>query len=125
MRSLFLASIAIFGSTCTVPSSLSALELFGQAGVLGEWEVTADVTASGSKQEFAGPVTLKHTGICTTSEPEKRTGEIRIQMTGARIRASLNIEGNPCTYRAVKSDGFVGMMSCRDRRDVPMRLWVK
>jgi hypothetical protein len=125
MRPLFLAPMAIFSWACTAPSSLAALELFGQAGVLGEWEVTADITATGGKQEFAGPVTLTHTGICTTSEPEKRTGDIRIQMAGAQIKANLNIEGNSCTYSATKSDGYVGTMSCRDRRDVPMRLWVK
>jgi hypothetical protein len=125
MRPLSLAFMAIFGWAWAAPSSLSALELLGQAGVLGEWEVTADVTATDSKQEFAGPVTLTHVGICTTSEPEKRTGDIRIQMAGTRIKASLNIEGNACTYNATKSDGYVGTMSCRDRRDVPMRLWVK
>lgn len=124
MRPL-LAPMAILGWACTAPSSLSALELFGQAGVLGEWEVIADVTATGGKQEFAGPVTLTHVGVCTTSDPEKRTGDIRIQMAGARIKASLNIDGNPCTYNATKSDAYVGTMSCRDRRDVPMRLWVK
>ncbi len=124
MRPL-LAPFAIVCWACAAPSSLTALEIFGQAGVLGEWEVIADVTATGGKQEFAGPVTLIHTGVCTTSDPEKRTGDIRIQMAGARIKASLNIDGNPCTYSATKSDAYVGTMSCRDRRDVPMRLWVK
>ena len=126
MRPLLLASAAISSLACSAPSPAFALELIGQAGILGEWELTANVTATGGKQEFAGPVTLKHTGICTTDEPEKRTGDISIQMVGAsRVKATLTIEGNPCTYSATKSDAYVGMMSCRDRRDVPMRLWVK
>lgn len=124
MRPL-LAPFAIVCWACAAPSSLTALEIFGQAGVLGEWEVIADVTATGGKQEFAGPVTLTHTGVCTTSDPERRTGDIRIQMAGARIKANLNIDGTPCTYSAIKSDAYVGTMSCRDRRDVPLRLWVK
>lgn len=126
MRLLSLASTAILSIACAAPSSVFALELIGQAGVLGEWELIATVTADGSKQEFAGPITLTHTGICTTDEPEKRSGDIRVQMIGAsRLKATLTIEGNPCTYSATKSDAYVGTMSCRDRRDVPMRLWLK
>ncbi len=126
MRFLWLASAAISGLAFAAPSSVSALELIGQAGILGEWELTANLAAAGGRQEFAGPITLKHTGICTTDEPEKRSGDIRLQMIGAsRIKAALTIEGNPCTYSATKSDAYVGTMSCRDRRDVPLRLWVK
>lgn len=125
-RPLSLASAAIFSVACAASSSALALEIIGQAGILGEWELTGNVTARGGKQEFAGPITLTHTGICTTDEPEKRKGEMWIQMIGAlRIKATLTIEGNPCTYSATKSDAYVGVMSCRDRRDVPMRLWVK
>ncbi len=116
----------IVSATCAVAAPAQALELIGQAGVLGEWELSANVTATGGKQEFAGPITLKHTGVCTTDEPETRTGEIRLQMASAsRVRATLTIDGNPCTYSATKSDHYVGMMSCRDRRDVPLRLWLK
>lgn len=126
MRFLWLVSAAISGLACAASSSASALELIGQAGILGEWELTANLEAAGGRQEFAGPITLKHTGICTTDEPEKRTGDIRLRMIGAsRIKAALTIEGNPCTYSGSKSDAYVGTMSCRDRRDVPMRLWVK
>lgn len=126
MRFLWLASAAVSGLACAMPPSASALELIGQAGILGEWELTANLEAAGGRQQFAGPITLKHTGICTTSEPEKRTGDIRLQMIGAsRIKAALTIEGNPCTYSGSKSDAYVGTMSCRDRRDVPLRLWVK
>ena len=128
MRSSFLtialALLAAPAAVSAVPAE--ALELTGQAGVLGEWELTANITATGVRQEFAGPIVLKHTGICTTDEPETRTGEMRLQMASAsRIKASLVIDGNPCSYSATKSDAFVGNLSCRDRRDVPLRLWIK
>jgi hypothetical protein len=116
----------IVSTTCAVPAPAKALELIGQAGVLGEWELTANLTATGARQEFAGPITLKHTGICAADGPETRTGEIRLQMAGAsRVKAALTIDGNPCTYSATKTDAYVGTMSCRDRRDVPLRLWLK
>jgi hypothetical protein len=122
----FPVSAALLSVGLVAASSAHAIELTGQAGVLGEWELSANVSATGGKHEFAGPVTLKHTGICTTDEPETRNGEIRLQMASAsRIKATLTIDGNPCTYSATKSDAYVGMMSCRDRRDVPLRLWVK
>jgi len=128
MRSSFitiaLALLAAPAAVSAVPAE--ALELTGQAGVLGEWELTANITATGVRQEFAGPIVLKHTGICTTDEPETRTGETRLQMASAsRIKARLVIDGNPCSYSATKSDAFVGNLSCRDRRDVPLRLWIK
>ena len=125
-----LASIPSYSLIATMALAViapaQALELTGQAGVLGEWELTASVSATGAKQEFVGPISLKHTGICTTDEPEMRRGEIRLQMASAsRVKATLTIEGNPCTYTGTKSDAYVGTMSCRDRRDVPLRLWLK
>jgi hypothetical protein len=102
-----------------------ALELTGQAGVLGEWELTATVTTTARAQEYAGPITLTHTGICTVDGPETRSGEIKLQLAASRLKATLTIDGNPCSYSATKSDAYVGTMSCRDRRDVPLRLWVK
>ena len=118
--------LSLIVSTAMAASSAQALELIGQAGVLGEWELTATLAETGGKQEFAGPITLKHTGICTSDEPETRTGDIRIRMVSASyVRATLTIDGNPCTYSAIKSDAYVGTMSCRDRRDEPLRLWVK
>ncbi len=123
MRTLVIATLA---AVMAALSSAEALELMGQAGVLGEWELSAEVSATGGRQEFAGPITLKHTGICSAEGPETRTGEIRLQLASAsRVRATLTIEGNPCTYSATKSDAYVGTMSCRDRRDVPLRLWIK
>ena len=123
MRALVLA-IAL--SALATPARAQPVEIIGYAGVLGEWELTANITATGVRQEFAGPIVLKHTGICTTDEPETRTGEMRLQMASAsRIKARLVIDGNPCSYSATKSDAFVGNLSCRDRRDVPLRLWIK
>src|SRR3954453_19449894 len=99
--------IAMAASVGACPAQ--ALELIGQAGVLGEWELTANITATGVRREFAGPIVLKHTGVCTTDEPETRTGEMRLGMARAsRIKARLVIDGNPCSYSATKSDAYLG-----------------
>jgi hypothetical protein len=106
-------------------SAEDALALVGQAGILGEWELTANLSSAG-RNAFAGPIVLKHTGICTVDGPETRNGDMRLQIAnGSRLKATLTIDGVPCSYAATKSDGYSGTMSCRDRRDVPLRLWLK
>jgi hypothetical protein len=128
MRSFFIAAVvALIAPFAPQPGAAAeSLELLGQSGILGEWELTATVTATGGRREFSGPIVLKHTGVCSAEGPETRSGEMRLQLIGAsRVRASLTIDGSPCSYSATKSDAYVGMMSCRDKRDVPLRLWVK
>jgi hypothetical protein len=116
----------VLASLLATPWLAHALELTGQAGVLGEWELTATVTPTAGKQEYAGPITLTHTGICSADGPETRTGDIKLQLAGtSRLKATLTIDGSPCSYSGTKSDAYVGTMSCRDRREVPLRIWVK
>ena len=87
MRAVVVAALALVAEF----TSAAALELIGQAGVLGEWELTADLTATGGKQEFAGPIVLKHTGICSADGPETRTGEMRLQH-GERLAGQGNAD---------------------------------
>ena len=125
MRSLVI-SIVLLLSHPAADATSATLELTGQSGVLGEWEVTGSLAATDAKNEFSGPLTLKHMGLCTQDGPETKSGEIRLQLVGAsRLRATLTIDGAPCTYSATKSDAYTGTMTCRDRRGVPLRVWLK
>ena len=85
MKALLLA--LALGAVATPGQSL---EVVGYAGVLGEWELTATVTESQSRRagEFSGPVTMTHVGICTQDGPERKTGEIRVQMSASRLNAT-------------------------------------
>ena len=110
--------------------SLAALELLGQAGVLGEWELTGNLTEGGSGplKEFSGPLKMKHVGICTQDGPEERVGEIRLQLAGrsvSRVKAKLVLDGVPCTYSARKTHAYEGTMSCAGRAPVPLLVWLK
>jgi hypothetical protein len=104
-------------------------QILGYAGVLGEWEVTATVTAKPLRwaKEFSGPLSMKHIGICTQDGPEEKTGEIRFQISAlsSRLDATLLVEGIECTYSARLSDLYNGMMSCPDREAVPLKLWLR
>ena len=61
-------------------------ELLGQAGVLGEWELTGNLTEGGQSMEFSGPLKMKHVGICTQDGPEERAGEISLQLASRSDR---------------------------------------
>jgi hypothetical protein len=102
------------------------LEVLGQAGVLGEWELTAKLTATGTQKEFSGPLVMKHVGVCTVDGPEQKTGEIKLQLSGAsRVKATLLVDGIACAYAGRKSDSYSGVLRCRAQRDVPLLMWLK
>jgi hypothetical protein len=104
-----------------------SLQVIGQAGVLGEWELTANVTETNARGEFVGPMALKHVGLCSQDGPEEKAGELRFQLSrsASRIKATLLVDGVVCSYNATKSDAFRGMVNCPDRRDVPLLMWLK
>ena len=111
-------------------SKLGAMEFLGQAGVLGEWELTGNLTEGGSgpHKEFSGPLKMKHVGICNPNGPEERAGEIRLQLTGrseSRVTAELVLDGVRCTYSASKTHAYEGTLSCAGRTPVPLLVWLK
>lgn len=113
----------------SAPAQAEPRQILGYAGLLGEWELTANVTekTQGWTREFSGPLSLKHTGMCSQDGPEEKTGEIRIQISRltSQLDATFLVEGTECTYSAKSSDPYSGMMACRDKEAVPLKLWLK
>jgi hypothetical protein len=126
MRALLL--LIVLGTLAT-PAGVQSLQVFGYAGVLGEWELTATVTekAFARTKEFSGPLTMKHVGLCTQDGPEEQTGEMRFRILAwpSRLNATLLVGGVACTYSGRLSDSYTGMMNCPDRQAIPLKLWVK
>jgi hypothetical protein len=123
--------LIVLGSLAT-PAGAQSLQVFGYAGVLGEWELTATVTEKAAQRtkEFSGPLAMKHVGVCTKDGPEQKTGEIRFQIFAAsmlgsssRMQATLVVDGVECTYSAKLSGSYTGLMNCPDRPAVPLILW--
>ena len=111
------------------PAAAQSREVAGQAGVLGEWEITATVTErvhDGVKQ-FIGPLSLKHVGVCMVGGPEEKTGELRLRIlsSSASVEATLLIEGSECSFSGKLKEAYDGVMTCQDRRAVPLHLWIK
>jgi hypothetical protein len=108
---------------------LGAMELLGQAGVLGEWELTGNLTEGGSgpSKEFSGPLKMKHVGSCTPNGPEEKVGEISLQLASRSesLTAKLMLDGVPCTYSARKTHAYEGWMSCAGLTPVPLMLWLR
>jgi hypothetical protein len=111
------------------PLAAETLALNGQYGVLGEWELTATVTKSpvGGDAQWSGPLSLRHVGFCSFDGPEEKTGQLRLNVADppGRISATLVIDGVPCTFSAQGRNDYHGLMTCPDRRDVPIMLSIE
>ena len=110
------------------PAGAQTRAVTGQAGVLGEWELSATVTekAEGGGQ-WAGPFRLKHVGFCSVDGPEEKTGELRLLVSElpGEVTATMLIDGEVCTFSGKLKEGYDGVMSCPDRRGVPMMLLIQ
>jgi hypothetical protein len=127
MQRLVAAALLLMTSNAAAwAAEAQTLEGLGQAGVLGEWELTAKLTATGTQKEFSGPLVMKHVGVCTVDGPEQKTGEIKLQLSGAsRVKATLLVDGVACVYAGRKSDSYTGLLRCQAQRDVPLLMWLK
>jgi hypothetical protein len=79
---------------------------------------------SSAGRQWIGPLSLKHVGFCGTEGPEERTGELRLRVSDppSQATATLLIGGEICTFSGKFKDGYDGVMTCPDRRAVPMFL---
>jgi hypothetical protein len=109
------------------PVGAQSLQVFGYAGVLGEWDLTASVTGNDGSKDYSGPLTMTHVGICTADGPEEKKGNIRLQVSqpSSRMSATLVLDGVTCTYAGRLSDSYTGAMNCPDRSPVPLHIWLK
>ena len=69
--------LMMLGALAT-PAGAQSLQVFGYAGVLGEWELTASVTGNDGSKDYSGPLTMTHVGICTVDGPEEKKGNIHL-----------------------------------------------
>jgi hypothetical protein len=123
------ALVALTALAVLVAPAIAEPKVFGYGGALGEWELSADVTekVSPRSRELHGAVTMTHVGLCTQDGPERKTGEIRIEMTGsaARLKATMRLDGAECSYTATLSDAYKGVMRCPDKPAMPLTLWLR
>ena len=123
MRTLVLSIVL---SALALPVQAEPLEIIGYSGYLGEWELTATVTATAPpRKAYSGPLTMRHVGLCTQDGPEEKTGEMHLELTASKMTATLSVAGVECSYSGLFSDSYAGTMTCPGREAVPLRIWVK
>ncbi len=124
-----LSKATIVFALWAVPAHAADVAVTGRAGYLSEWEVTAKAhpTTTGQRTEFAGPLVMKHVGLCTTKGPVEKSGQIRFRRTGflsSWIEGLLTFAGEQCTFSARAGATYEGIMQCPGTRGVPLSLKV-
>ncbi len=79
--------------------------------------------------ELSGPISWKHTGLCTVNGPVEKSGDMKFRISGwgpfSRIDATMSFENTNCTYSGSFSDGTRGTMDCTDAKGIPLTLSIK
>ncbi|HXB78443.1 MAG TPA: hypothetical protein VNX23_13765 [Bradyrhizobium sp.] len=116
----------VLSALAALPVQAQPLEIIGYSGYLGEWELTATVTATAPpRKAYSGPLTMRHVGLCTQDGPEEKTGEMQLELSASRMTATLSVAGVECRYSGLLSDSYTGTMTCPDKEAVPLRIWVR
>jgi hypothetical protein len=124
---LIAVGVAAVWALVHVPNGPQSLDITGYSGRLGEWELTAALARTDRADQLAGPLTMRHVGICTIEGPEERDGEMRVRlsMVPSHVVATIVVDGVECSYRGRLSESSSGQLVCPDRRPVPISLWTK
>lgn len=105
-------------------SAAPPIDLAGTFGYLGEYEISARLAARDGSNDYAGPLLVRHVGLCTHEGPQEMRGDISLARarTGARATAVLTFNGRRCTFSGALSEQAIGELTCADAA-VPASLW--
>lgn len=103
-------------------SAAQPITLAGKFGFLGEYELSARL-AEGA-DGYAGPLIVRHVGLCSHDGPQEMSGEISLKRgkTGGPVSAVLTFNGRRCTYNGTLSESAGGELACPGAA-VPASLW--
>jgi hypothetical protein len=131
LREAFLRAVVLVAvvSALAIPARAQSMQVYGKTGYFGEYDLSSTVFEQfgNGRREYSGPLAVKHIGLCTRDGPKETTGQIRLQVPGASMRATATLvfEGVECTYEGVLSESYHGFMNCADKTSLPLRLWTK
>ena len=127
--------ILVFALLAIGCASAQASELSGRFGYLGEWEVAATLSESQAgpsrSRSYAGPLRLKHIGLCAPGESTEKSGHIRISIRpqgAARepgYTARLTLDGDACEVSGALSQDRHSFANCGAQGQIPLRLWLR
>jgi len=107
------------GAPAALAQSYSAS---GQIGYLGEWEIKGSLarTTSRTGADYAGPVTLRHVGLCSANGVEEKPGVVQLKVSSSRLEGTLAMDDDSCRIVAAAASSYSGLMSCRSGQGVPI-----
>jgi len=109
----------------SAPVRAQPLDVKGSLGFLGEYEISASVSAPSGGKRYFGRMLIKHVGVCTHDGPEEKEGGLSLQMlSSSRVKATLSFDGQECAFSGRLSESDIGSLDCPDRTPLPLRLWV-
>ena len=125
-RALLAAALIGAGAPAALAQSYS---VSGQVGYLQEWEMKASLvrTVTGTIEDFSGPVTLRHVGLCSVNGAEEKSGTIRLKVSakGSAVEGTLVMKDDSCRIAASASRSHSGLLNCRDGQGVPINFSIE
>ena len=109
--------------SAAVPAALAqSFSASGQVGYLQEWELKASLakTATRNGEDYVGPVTLRHVGLCSANGVEEKSGTVRLVVSRSGIEGTLAMKDDNCRIVASASRSHAGLLSCRDGQGIPI-----
>jgi hypothetical protein len=98
-------------------------------GYLGEWEMKGSLakTATSTGAAYAGPVTLRHVGLCSANGVEEKSGTLELKMSSRKsdIEGTLALPDDNCRVTASVSQGYAGLLNCRDGQGIPIKFSIE
>src|ERR1700692_3295134 len=118
MRAL-VSAILVCAAAPALAQSYSAS---GQVGFLQEWELKASLAKApaGTVEDFFGPVTLRHVGLCSVNGVEEKSGTLRLSVSRSGVEGTLAMEDDSCRIAAVAAPSYSGLLRCRNGEGVPI-----
>lgn len=104
------------------PALAQSYSASGQIGYLGEWEIKGSLakTTTRNGADYAGPVTLRHVGLCSANGVEEKPGVVQLKVSPSRLEGTLAMDDDSCRIVASAASSYSGLMSCRNGQGVPI-----
>lgn len=114
----------IVAAVCAHAAQAQPLQLTGKFGYLGEYEISANLAADPGARDYAGPLIVRHVGLCSHDGPQQMSGEITLHRANATapVKATLLFDGRRCTFSGSLSETAIGELVCPGAA-VPASLW--
>lgn len=130
-RAFAISIRSLLTSAACVASSLAGAQSYsadGQIGYLQEWEMKGNLakTMTRAGENYTGPVTLRHVGLCSANGIEEKSGlvQLRILSKNSGFDGTLALADDNCRISASGGQPYTGLLSCRNGQGIPIHFTI-